>query len=48
MNGKLSNDAKRFLDQVNKVNSALKYLELFKDSDLIKRALTFMKLYSFR
>ncbi|CAD8206549.1 unnamed protein product [Paramecium pentaurelia] len=47
-NGKIGNDARKFIEMIQKVNTTLKYLELFKDSDLIKRALTYMKLYAYR
>ncbi|CAD8107686.1 unnamed protein product [Paramecium sonneborni] len=49
LNGRLSNDAKKFLDLINKVNSPLKYLELFKEEEqLIQKASFYLKLYSFR
>ncbi|CAK57856.1 unnamed protein product (macronuclear) [Paramecium tetraurelia] len=47
-NLKIGNDAKKFIDMIQKANTTLKYLELFKDSDLIKRSLTYMKLYAYR
>ncbi|CAK94566.1 unnamed protein product (macronuclear) [Paramecium tetraurelia] len=49
LNGKLSNDAKKFVDLLSKVNSPLKYLELFKEKEeLIQKACVYLKLYSFR
>ncbi|CAD8118197.1 unnamed protein product [Paramecium sonneborni] len=47
-NQKLGNDAKKFIEQIQKINTTLKYLELFKDSDLIKRAVSYMRLYAYR
>ncbi|CAD8108166.1 unnamed protein product [Paramecium sonneborni] len=49
LNGKLNNEAKKFLDLINKVNSPLKYLELFKEQEeLIQKSCFYLNLYSFR
>ncbi|CAD8175465.1 unnamed protein product [Paramecium pentaurelia] len=48
-NDKLSNDAKKFLDLISKVNSLFKYLEFFKEQkDIINKTCVYIKLYSFR